>query len=189
MGSPGPDNHLAGQHRPATTTGGRPCRWSGAAPWRWSPPSEQKDATIASARTDLGDPATGGAPEGHAQDTRSSVRARAKRLGRASAKTVGRLLKGMQSSLRTTVKRLAGKPPPPRDPQYRFLQRTKALFRRHGAPVLSIDAKQTERIGHCKNAGACWGIVPAAGNMYAFPSDAPGQATPYGLYDQVAHHA
>lgn len=95
----------------------------------------------------------------------------------------------MKYSLRTNVKRLAGKPHPHRDQQYRFIQRTKALFRRHGEPVLSIDAKKTELIGNFKNAGACWGIVPEEVNMYDFPSDATGKATPYGLYDQVANHA
>lgn len=90
------------------------------------------------------EPETGGDPEGHAKYTRSSLRSLAKRLGRASSKTVGRLLKGMKYSLRTNVKRLAGKPHPHRDQQYRFIQRVKALFRRHGEPVISVDAKKTE---------------------------------------------
>ncbi len=95
----------------------------------------------------------------------------------------------MKSSLRTNVKRLAGKPPPHRDQPSRFLQRTKALFRRHGEPVLSVDAKKTAWVGNFNNAGACWGVVPAEGNMDDFPSEATGKATPYGLYDQVANHA
>lgn len=135
------------------------------------------------------DPETGGDPAGHATYTRSSLRTLAKRLGRASAKTVGRLLKGMDSSLRTNVKRLAGKPPPHRDQPYRFMPRAKALFRRYGEPVLSVDAQKTALVGNFTNAGACWGVVPEEVNMDDFPSDATGQATPYGLYDQVAHHA
>jgi hypothetical protein len=47
----------------------------------------------------LVEPETGGDPEGHAKYTRSSLRSLAKRLGRASSKTVGRLLKGMDYSL------------------------------------------------------------------------------------------
>ncbi len=135
------------------------------------------------------EPETGGDPEGHAKYTRSSLRSLAKRLGRASSKTVGRLLKGMDYSLRTNVKRLAGKPHPHRDQQYRFIQRAKALFRRHGDPVISVDAKKTELVGNFKNAGECWCVVPEEVNMYDFPSDATGKATPYGLYDQVANHA
>jgi len=138
---------------------------------------------------DLVEPETGGAPEGHATYTRSSLRTLAKRLGRASAKTVGRLLKGLDYSLRTNVKRLTGKPPPHRDRQYRFIQRVKAQFRRHGEPVISVDAKKTELIGNFKNAGACWGIEPEAVNMYDFPSDATGKATPYGISDEGANHA
>ena len=95
----------------------------------------------------------------------------------------------MDDSLRTPVKRLAGKPPPPRDRQYRFMPRAKARFRRHGDPVIRVDAKQTELVGNFQNAGECWCVVPEEGNMDDVPSDAPGQATPYGLDDQGAHHA
>mgnify|MGYP003394772179 CR=1 FL=1 len=95
----------------------------------------------------------------------------------------------MDDSLRTNVKRLAGKPHPHRDQQYRFMQRAKALFRRHGEPVISVDAKKTAWVGTFKNAGEGWCVVPEEVNMYAFPSDATGKATPYGRYDQVANHA
>lgn len=134
-------------------------------------------------------PETGGDPEGRAKYTRSSLRTLAKRLGRASAKTVGHLLKGMNYSLRTNVKRLTGKPHPHRDRQYRFIQRVKALFRRHGDPVISVDAKKNELIGNFKNAGKTWCADAEEVNMYDFPSDADGKATPYGIYDQAANHA
>ena len=106
-----------------------------------------------------------------------------------SAKTVGRLLRGMKYSLRTNVKRLTGKPHPHRDRQYRFLQRVKGMFRRHGDPVISVDAKKNELIGNFKNDGACWRRAPEAVNVYDFPSDSEGRATPYGMYDQAANHA
>jgi len=135
------------------------------------------------------EPETGGDPEGHAKYSRSSLRSLAKRLGRASAKTVGRLLKRMDYSLRTNVKRLIGRPHPHRDRQYRFIQRVKALFRRNGDPVISVDAKKTELIGDFKNPGKCWCIDAEEVNVYDFPSDAKGKATPYGIYDQFANHA
>ena len=113
----------------------------------------------------------------------------AKRLGRCSAKTVGRLLKGMDYSLRTNVKRLAGKPHPHRDRQYRFIQRVKSLYRRHGTPVISVDAKKNELIGNFKNAGEVWCVDPEEVNMYDFPSDSEGRATPYGIFDQATNHA
>tara|TARA_B100000749_G_scaffold28471_1_gene19980 strand:- start:15 stop:848 length:834 start_codon:yes stop_codon:yes gene_type:complete len=106
-----------------------------------------------------------------------------------SAKTVGRLLQGMKYSLRTNVKRLTGKPHPHRDRQYRFIQRVKAMFRRHGDPVISVDAKKNELIGNFKNKGKTWCLEPEEVNMYDFPSDSKGRATPYGIYDQAANHA
>ena len=62
----------------------------------------------------------------------------------------------MKYSLRTNVKRLTGKPHPHRDRQYRFIQRVKAMFRRHGDPVISVDAKKNELIGNFKNKGKTW---------------------------------
>ena len=95
----------------------------------------------------------------------------------------------MNYSLRTNVKRLTGKPHPHRDRQYRFIQRVKSLYRRHGAPVISVDAKKNELIGNFKNAGEAWCADPEEVSMYDFPSDSKGRATPYGIFDQAANHA
>lgn len=95
----------------------------------------------------------------------------------------------MKYSLRTNVKRLTGKPHTHRDRQYRFIQRVKAMFRRHGDPVISVDAKKNELIGNFKNDGKTWCLEPEEVNMYDFPSDSQGRATPYGIYDQAANHA
>ena len=98
-------------------------------------------------------PETGGDPQGCCQYTRSSLRSLAKRLGRGSATTIGRLLKPLGYSLKTNVKRLIGKIHPQRDWQYRLIQRTKALFIRAGQPVISVDVKKSELIGQFKNSG------------------------------------
>lgn len=95
----------------------------------------------------------------------------------------------MKYSLRTNVKRLVGKAHPHRDRQYRFIQRVKALFRRHGDPIISVDAKKNELIGNFKNDGQTWRQESESVNLYDFPSDSEGRATPYGIYDQAAHHA
>ena len=71
----------------------------------------------------------------------------------------------MKYSLRTNVKRLTGKPHPHRDRQYRFIQRVKAMFRRHGDPVISVDAKKNELIGNFKNKGKTWCLEPEEVNM------------------------
>lgn len=135
------------------------------------------------------EPETGGDPEDRCKYTRSSLRTLAKRLGRSSATTVGRLLKNLGYSLKTNVKRLIGKVHPQRNWQYRFIQRTKALFIRAGQPVISVDAKKSELIGDFKNSGKRYCQKADEVNVYDFRSDALCKATPYGIYDQQANHA
>lgn len=91
---------------------------------------------------------------------------------------MGRLLKPLGYSLKTNIKRLIGKPHPDRDRQYRFIQRLKARFIRHGQPVISVDAKKTELIGNFKNKGARYCQQADEVNTYDFPSDAKGKAIP-----------
>ena len=135
------------------------------------------------------EPETGGDPEGRAKYTRSSLRTLAKRLGRGCAMTVGRLLEAHDYSLKTNVKRLIGKVHPQRDRQYRFIQRLKRRFVRHGQPVISVDAKKSELIGDFKNAGTRYCRTADVVNTDDFPSEARCRATPYGVYDQAANHA
>jgi len=138
---------------------------------------------------ELVEPETGGDPEGHCKYTRSSLRSLAKRLGRGCATTIGRLLKPLGYSLKTNVKRLIGKVHPQRDWQYRFIQRSKALFIRAGQPVISVDAKKSELIGNFKNSGKRYCQKADMVNTYDFPSEAECKATPYGIYDNQANHA
>lgn len=135
------------------------------------------------------EPETGGDPEGRVCYTRSSLRSLATRLGNISATTVGRLLKPLGYSLKTNVKRLLGHVHPQRDQQYRFIQRVKARFIRHGQPVISVDAKKSELIGNFKNQGTRYCRQADEVNTYDFPSDADYKATPYGVYDSQANHA
>ncbi|MBM3225477.1 MAG: hypothetical protein FJZ47_16980, partial [Candidatus Tectomicrobia bacterium] len=53
----------------------------------------------------------------------------------------------------------------------------------------SVDAKKTEGVWTCKNAGACWGVAPAGVTMDDCPRDVQGKATPSGLDEQAVHHA
>ncbi|MEA1053588.1 ISAzo13 family transposase, partial [Lamprobacter modestohalophilus] len=117
-------------------------------------PPLKKNPSLQADLLALVEPETGGDPEGRVQYTRSSLRSLANRLGRGCATTVGRLLKPLGYSLKTNVKRLIGKAHPQRDQQYRFIQRLKGQFRRHGQPTISVDAKKSELIGAFKNAGA-----------------------------------
>jgi hypothetical protein len=53
--------------------------------------------------------------------------------------------------------------------------------------VLSTKEERTDR--QLQNNGQTWRLEPEEVNMYDFPSDAQGRATPYGIYDQAANHA
>jgi hypothetical protein len=50
------------------------------------------------------------------------------------------------------------------------------MFRRHGDPVISVDAKKNELIGNFKNNGKTWCLEPEEVNMYDFPSDSQGRS-------------
>ena len=102
---------------------------------------------------------------------------------------MSKLLKPLGFSLKTNIKRLIGKPHPLRDQQYRFIQRSKALFIRHRQPVISVDAKKSELIGTFKNSGARYCRKADKVNTYDFPSDATAKAIPYGIYDAQRNHA
>ncbi len=52
-----------------------------------------------------------------------------------------------------------------------------------------MEAKKGERVVNFKNAGEAWCVDAEEVNMYDFPSDSQGKATPYGIYDQAANHA
>ena len=135
------------------------------------------------------EPKTGGDPQDRCKYTRSRLRSLAKRLGRGSATTRGRLLKPLGYSRKTNVKRLIGKVHPQRDWQYRLIQRTKALFIRAGQPIISVDAKQSELIGNFKKSGKRYCQIADEVNVYDFLSDAICKATPYGIYDNQTKHA
>jgi hypothetical protein len=145
--------------------------------------------TIEPELIELVEPETGGDPQDRCKYTRSSLRSLAKRLGRGSPTSIGRLLKPLGYSLKTNVKRLIGKVHPQRDWQYRFIRRTKALFIHAGQPVISVDAQKSELIGNFKNSGRRYCQKADTVNTYDFPSEAECQDTPYGIYDNQANHA
>jgi hypothetical protein len=74
--------------------------------------TQKNNATIEQELIQLVEPETSGDPQSRCQYTRSSWRSLAKRLERGSATTIGRLLKSLGYSLKTSVKRLIGKSHP-----------------------------------------------------------------------------
>jgi hypothetical protein len=135
---------------------------------------------------------TAGDPVSGCKWTRKTTRKIARQLKRmgidVSAKTVGRLLKKMDYSLRKNLKSLEfgiKNPPAPhlRDQQFRYIRSQIKDYAAHGFPVISVDTKSRELIGPFCQTGRKWCQQPTAVLDHDFPSDAKGVAIPYGIYD------
>jgi hypothetical protein len=158
------------------------------APTRRRPPaSRKKDPALIEELPKLVEPETGGDPEGKRKFVRISLRSLSRQLGRACPVTIGRLLQGLKFSLKTNVKRLTGPPHPDRNRQFRFIKKLRSLFVRAGAAVISVDTKNSVRIGNFKNRGARYCQQADEVLAHDFPSDAECRAVLYGIYD-VSHN-
>ena len=109
---------------------------------------------------------------------------------RVSAKTVGRLLKQMNFSLRLNLKCLESgqsRPPDPRqrDLQFRYVREQIRSYKANSMPVISVDTKSRELIGPFHQAGRKWNQEPIQVLDHDFPSDSKGVAIPYGIYDPM----
>jgi hypothetical protein len=101
-------------------------------------------------------------------------------------RTVARLLRNMDYSLRVNQKKRARVPkisPEDRNAQFVSIAQLREHFAACGLPVISVDTKKKELVGCFKNAGASWGRSPVEVNDHDFPSDSVGKAIPYGIYD------
>ena len=131
-----------------------------------------------------GDPVTG------LRWTRRTTAKIASQLGRlriaVSARTVARLLRKLQFSLRVNCKNVGAKHPD-RDRQFGYITRLRQRFCLQGNPIISVDAKKRELVGHFKNAGANWVRKPTPVNDHDFRSLATGVAILYGVYDPQAN--
>lgn len=76
-----------------------------------------------------------------------------------------------------------------RDSQFQKIKRSRAKFKRIGAPVLSIDSKKKEKVGNFKNDGKTWRREAKEVFDHDFPSLASGKAIPYGIYDTQRNKA
>ena len=111
-----------------------------------------------------------------------------KRLGiQVSANTVARLLKDMGFSLRVNHKKISTGSGPERDQQFAYIAELRASFARDGMPIISVDTKKKELVGHFKNPGVAWNREPTLVNDHDFRSHAKGIAVPYGIYDLQAN--
>jgi hypothetical protein len=101
-------------------------------------------------------------------------------------KTVGRLLKNMNFSLRVNHKKISSGSGPERNEQFEYIAKLCKRFRRQGKPAISVDAKKREMVGNFKNSGRAWGQRPIPVNDHDFRSLAVGIAILYGVYDEQA---
>lgn len=100
-----------------------------------------------------------------------------------SPPTISRLLQEEGYSLKVNRKRLGGEKNLDRDQQFKYIIRWRKAYLLRGWPVISVDAKKTEKVGRFKNNGQAWRQQPLDVNIYDFPSLARGKAVPYGIYD------
>jgi len=102
-------------------------------------------------------------------------------------KTVARILKDLDYSLRVNHKKVSRGSGPDRNEQFEYIAEQRTSFAGRDLPIVSIDAKKKEMVGNFKNSGNAWKREPEFVNDHDFRSDAEGMATPYGVYDVRAN--
>ncbi len=94
-------------------------------------------------------------------------------------------LHAMGLSLRVNKKTIEGSSHEDRDAQFGHIKQKCEEFEAAGDPIISVDCKKKELIGHFKNNGREWQAKGDATtvNVYDYLSLADGKAVPYGVYD------
>jgi transposase len=107
---------------------------------------------------------------------------------KVSADTVSDLLKEQGFSLQANAKTIEGRQHPDRDGQFRYINAQVKDHQDAGDPVISVDTKKKELIGHYQNAGRQWRPAgePVAVADHDFPDPDGPRAIPYGIYDLAA---
>ena len=102
-----------------------------------------------------------------------------------SERTVNRLLHELGYSLQANRKTLEGGHHPDRDAQFQYISRRVKLFHRQGQPVVSVDTKKKELVGHFGHRGREWQPhgQPERVKGHDFPDEELGKVIPYGVYD------
>ena len=156
---------------------------------------EDADPHIKRVLARLVEASTAGDPMSYLLWTNKSTRTLAQELARqgytVSYVTVARCLRELGYSLQANVKMIEGTQHPDRDAQFRYLNEQVRRFVRRHDPVVSVDTKKKELIGHFENRGRRWqreGEAEAV-NVHDFPSQGVGKAIPYGTYDVTRDEA
>ncbi len=109
------------------------------------------------------------------------------RRHRVSARSIPGLLRQLHYSLQGTHKTLEGHQVADRDAQFRHIAARVEELQAASQPVISVDAKKKELVGHYSNRGREWQPEgePEPVQVYDFIDRQPdkGKVTPYGVYD------
>lgn len=149
----------------------------------------QNHPTLMPALAVLVDPSTRGDPQSPLQWTTKSTTKLAKELQAmgypVSQRTVCRLLWELGYSLQSNRKTQEGTNHPDRDAQFQQISQTVKQFQQRQQPVISVDAKKKELIGHYKQVGVEWEpkATPTLVEMHDFADKQLGKVIPYGVYD------
>jgi len=118
------------------------------------------DPALLAALLALVEPTRRGDPESPLCWTTLSTRKLAAELSAAGHKvgadTVASLLLEQGFSMQGNTKSIAGGQHPDRDAQFSYLNERAAQHLAAGEPVISVDTKKKELVGHYKNAGKEW---------------------------------
>ena len=152
-------------------------------------PNVSKDATLLRDLEVIVDPMTRGDPQSALRWTCKGVRKLSEELEKqghdSSPTTVRRLLKHLHYNLHVNRKTREGSSNKDRNAQFEYINARTKIFQSQHQPVISVDAKKTEKIGDFKNAGSEWapeGHIENA-RVYDFVDKELGKAIPYGVYD------
>jgi len=131
---------------------------------------------------------TAGDPMSNAKWPRASSRKLSRKLAAmgytVNYHTVCRLLHKFGYSLKMNLKqRAASAGSPRRDAQFVYIGHQRAAFLAAGDPVVSVDCKKKELVGHFRASGRSWSKQAIQVDEGTFASLAKCVAAPYGVYD------
>ncbi len=153
----------------------------------------EKDPAVEDALNQLVEPTTRGDPESPLRWTCKSTTRLAQELRKVghpiSQRSVCSLLHAQHYSLQANRKTREGSTHPDRDAQFQYINASVQQFQRAKHPVISVDTKKKELIGHFKNPGREWQPkgTPEEVNVHDFADPHLGKVIPYGVYDLAAN--
>lgn len=102
-----------------------------------------------------------------------------------SASSIPKLLRDLEYRRQVNRKTLDGSNHPDRDAQFEYINAAVIKTQSAGQPVISIDSKKKELIGHYKNSGSDYRPegCPDKVDVHDFVDKDLGKAIPYGVYD------